>query len=85
MIPIEILITSICLNVIYIIIKLLENNKKYHNLHTKLYKSKSNLEKSIRDYKSISETEINDDILNNVDNFIDIMDDLNKTINFKNI
>lgn len=85
MIPIEILITSICLNVIYIIIKLLENNKKYQNLHNKLYKSKSNLEKSIRDYKSISKTEINDDILNNVDNFIDIMDDLNKTINFKNI
>lgn len=86
MIPLEILITSICINVIYLIIKLIHSKDKYQKLYSKLIKSKSNLENSIREYKNQSSisNEMNDE-LDDIENFIDILEDLNTEIIFKNI
>lgn len=86
MLPLEILIPSLCLNLIYLILKLIESKDKYIRLYNKLTKSKCVLEKSISDYKkSISLNEINNETLENIENFIDVMEDLNKVIIFKNI
>lgn len=86
MLPLEILIPSLILNLIYIILKLLESKDKYVKLYNKLTQSKSQLEKSISDYKkSISLNEIHDEALENIENFLDVMEDLNKVIIFKNI
>lgn len=86
MIPLELLIPSLCLNLLYVILRLIDNKDKYIKLYNKLTKSKSELEKSISDYKkSISLNEIHNDTMNNIENFIDIMDDLNEVIIFKNI
>jgi hypothetical protein len=86
MLPLEILIPSLVLNLIYVILKLIESRDRYVILYNKLTKSKSQLEKSISDYKkSISLNEIHDETLENIENFIDVMEDLNQVINFKNI
>lgn len=87
MIPLEILITSICINVIYLIIKLIHSKDKYQKLYSKLIKSKSNLENSIREYKNQSSisNEMNDETMDDIENFIDILEDLNNEIIFKNI
>ena len=71
MLPLEILIPSLVLNLIYVILKLIESRDRYVILYNKLTKSKSQLEKSISDYKkSISLNEIHDETLENIENFI---------------
>jgi len=88
MVPIEILIPSLCLNLIYIILKLIENKNRYCQIYHRLTKSRDNLEKSIKDYKeSITTNEIdNNACIDDIESFIETMDELlSDSIIFKNI
>jgi len=86
MLPIEILIPSLVLNLLYILLKLMENKQKFKNIVEKLTCSKNKLENSLHSYKdSLKLTEFKEDMENDIVEFVDIMNDLSEIINFNTV
>jgi hypothetical protein len=86
MIPIELLIPSLLLNLIYILLKLLDHKQKFKHIIDKLINNKEQLEKSIRTYKeSIYETEYKEELDDDIIKFIETITDLTQIISFKTV
>jgi hypothetical protein len=86
MLPIEIIIPSLVLNLVYILLKVLEQKDKFKHIVGKLTNSKNKLENSLKEYNnSLQLTEIKNNVDDDVAEFIETLTELTDIIKFTTV